>query len=186
MYADRGDDAMNLKNGLAVMVTLSLSLSLPPAVAGQIRVGFSPEGSAHALVLDTIAGARTSVRMMAYDFTDRSVARALVAARERGVDVRVVIDERGNRSRASQAVMQRLVSAGIPLRTDADFKIQHDKVIIVDDKSVETGSYNYTISANQANSENAILIEDDPALATQYLAHWQDRWQRGQDVNTRN
>lgn len=82
--------------------------------------------------------------------------------------------------------MQQLLTAGIPLRTDSDFKIQHDKVIIVDEQSVETGSYNFTASADRANSENAILIEDEPALATQYLAHWQDRWQRGQDVKSGN
>lgn len=173
---------MMLKTWLAGMATLSLSLTLLPADAGQIRVGFSPEGTAHALVIDTITGARSSIRMMAYDFTDTSVSQALVAARERGVDVRVVIDEKGNRSQASYRVMQQLLTAGIPLRTDSDFKIQHDKVIIVDEKSVETGSYNFTASADRANSENALLIEDEPALATQYLAHWQDRWQRGQDV----
>ncbi|EKN5804725.1 phospholipase D family protein, partial [Salmonella enterica subsp. enterica] len=36
-------------------------------------------------------------------------------------------------------------------------------------------------SANSANSENAILIQDVPELAKQYLQHWQSRWQLGHD-----
>ncbi|EOH3003455.1 phospholipase D-like domain-containing protein, partial [Citrobacter freundii] len=64
---------------------------------------------------------------------------ALVAAKKRGVDVKIVIDERGNTGRASIAAMNYIANSGIPLRTDSDFPIQHDKVIIVDNVTVETG-----------------------------------------------
>lgn len=42
-----------------------------------VQVGFSPEGSASALVLDTINSAENSIRMMAYSFTDPDVMYAL-------------------------------------------------------------------------------------------------------------
>ncbi|TKI07014.1 phospholipase D family protein [Martelella alba] len=169
------------KRTLLAFILLAASGIIAPAGATTLRVGFSPEGSAHQLVLDSIGSARGSIRMMAYSFTDPTVMQALMAAKKRGVDVEIVIDEKGNHSKASKAAMNLMVNSGIPLRTDSDFKIQHDKVIIIDGKSVETGSYNYTASANKSNSENAILIDDDPALARQYLAHWQDRWNRGRD-----
>jgi len=156
-------------------------LMAPCVMAGTLQVGFSPEGSAHQLVLHTIDSARSSIRMMAYSFTDPSIMKALIGACQRGVDVRIVIDEEGNRGKASIAAMNLVTGAGIPLRTDRDFRIQHDKVIIVDNRSVETGSYNYTLSAARNNSENALLIEDDPGIASQFLSHWEDRWQRGQD-----
>lgn len=170
-----------MKYTLVKTLLLTCAVMVPPVMAGTIQVGFSPEGSAHQLVIQTIGSAQNSIRMMAYSFTDPSVMQALIAAKKRGVDVQIVIDEDGNKSKASQAAMNLVTGAGIPLRTDGDFKIQHDKVIVVDNKSVETGSYNYTASANKANSENAILIQDEPQLAAQYLAHWQDRWQRGKD-----
>ncbi|ECJ4170922.1 phospholipase D family protein, partial [Salmonella enterica subsp. enterica serovar Typhimurium] len=53
-----------------------------------VKVGFSPEGSASALVLDTINSAESSIRMMAYSFTDPDVMHALAKAKKRGVDVR--------------------------------------------------------------------------------------------------
>jgi phosphatidylserine/phosphatidylglycerophosphate/cardiolipin synthase-like enzyme len=173
-----------MKFTLKQVVLLAGVLLATTAAAGTVQVGFSPEGSAQQLVLKTINSAQSSLRMMAYSFTDPAVMKALIAARQRGVDVRIVIDADGNKGKASLAAMNLVTSAGIPLRTDGDFRIQHDKVIIVDNKSVETGSYNYTTSAAKNNSENALLIEDAPELAAQYLTHWEDRWQRGQDWKT--
>ncbi|EAY6947815.1 phospholipase D family protein, partial [Salmonella enterica] len=109
---------------------------------------------------------------------------ALINAKKRGVDVRVVIDEKGNtceKCKASKSAMNLLVNADIPLRTVSKYKIMHDKVIITDGANVETGSYNFSSAANKSNSENAILIQDVPELAQQYLQHWQSRWQAGRD-----
>lgn len=109
------------------------------------------------------------------------MVKSLVAARRRGVDVRVVVDDRGNRSRASQSAMNVVVNAGIPLRTNGQYKIMHDKVIITDGQNVQLGSYNYTRSAAESNSENALVVREVPALAQTYLAHWQSRWDGGKD-----
>ncbi|MFM4022987.1 phospholipase D-like domain-containing protein, partial [Klebsiella variicola] len=71
-----------------------------------------------------------------------------------------------------------------PLRTDSDFPIQHDKVIIVDNVTVETGSFNFTKAAETKNSENAVVIWNMPKLAESFLEHWQDRWNRGRDYRS--
>ncbi|MGG6157025.1 phospholipase D-like domain-containing protein [Salmonella enterica] len=78
---------------------------------------------------------------MAYSFTSPVVVKALINAKKRGVDVRVVIDEKGNsceKCKASKAAMNLLVNADIPLRTVSKYKIMHDKVIITDGANVET------------------------------------------------
>lgn len=77
--------------------------------------------------------------------------------------------------------MNVVISAGIPLRTNGQYKIMHDKVIITDGQNVELGSFNYTRSAANANSENALVVRGVPALAQTYLAHWQSRWEGGTD-----
>jgi len=84
---------------------------------------------------------------MGYSFTSPEVVSALVRAKRRGVDVKIVLDEKGNRSKTSQAAMNVVVNAGIPLRTNGHYAIMHDKVIIVDNHTVEAGSFNYTRSA---------------------------------------
>jgi len=147
---------MLLNKGLswstAIMVAALIFSACPIAAlaAGNspsIEVGYSPEGSATALVMKAIGAARTSIRMMAYSFSDPDIMQALANAHKQGVDVQIVIDAKANRNRASLAAMNFIVNAGIPLRTDDAFGIQHDKVIIVDGQSVETGSYNYSRAA---------------------------------------
>lgn len=146
-----------------------------------VKVGFSPEGSASALVLDTINSAESSIRMMAYSFTDPDVMHALAKAKKRGVDVRIVVDDKGNTNRASREAMKYINLLDIPLRTVDVFPIHHDKVIIVDGNTVETGSYNFSRAAARKNSENVVVLKNMPDVAAQYLEHWQDRWNKGTD-----
>jgi phosphatidylserine/phosphatidylglycerophosphate/cardiolipin synthase-like enzyme len=65
------------------------------------------------------------------------------------------------------------------LRTSDRFPLHHDKTIIVDGNTVETGSFNFTPSAETANSENVVVIRDMPDVARKYVAHWQSRWDLG-------
>lgn len=163
------------------LVCLSLSCIQPAAAAPSVQVGFSPEGSALQLVLKTIESAQQEIRLMGYSFTSPEVVSALVRAKRRGVDVRIVIDEKSNRSKASQAAMNVVVNAGIPLRTNGRYAIMHDKVIIVDNHTVEAGSFNYTRSAASRNSENVLVFNEVPEVAQTYLQHWQSRWDGGTD-----
>lgn len=164
----------------AVLFSLFLSAPLPSfAEAASAQVGFSPEGTAQVLVLNVIKSAQSSIHMIGYNFTARDIAEALINAKKRGVNVQVVLDYKENQNRYSQAVMNLLVNAGIDVRTSDYYKIQHDKVIIVDARHVETGSFNFTSSAEKSNSENALVMWNAPQLANEYLQHWQSRWDKG-------
>ena len=136
------------------------------------------------LVLKTIDSAQQEIRLMGYSFTSPEVAGALVRAKRRGVDVKVVLDWKANtgkQNQASLAAMNLLVNAGIPVRTVSQYKIMHDKVIIADGRNVEVGSFNYTRAADRFNSENVLVVWDEPVVAQRYLQHWQTRWEIGKD-----
>ncbi|MDP1254970.1 phospholipase D-like domain-containing protein, partial [Klebsiella pneumoniae] len=124
------------------------------------------------------------IRLMGYSFTSPEVAGALVRAKQRGLDVKVVLDWKANTGRqnkASLAAMNLLVNAGIPVRTVSQYKIMHDKVIIADGRNIEVGSFNYTRSADRVNSENVLVVWDVPVVAQRYLQHWSTRWSQGTD-----
>jgi phosphatidylserine/phosphatidylglycerophosphate/cardiolipin synthase-like enzyme len=148
--------------------------------AGQaIDVAFSPDAGSEELVVKVIASARSNIGVAAYSFTSPVVAKALLNAKKRGVDVRVVVDENGNRSKASLAALNLIASAGIPTRTISRYAIHHDKYMVVDKVTVQTGSFNYSKAAAKSNSENVIVIWNNPDLALTYLKHWQDRYDQG-------
>jgi len=163
------------------IISLAAMLSFCSAVqaAPGIEVGFSPEGSARALVLKVIGEARRSVQILAYAFQAQDVADALVAAKKRGVAVRVVVDKDRNTGKASLAAMDFVTRNGVELRTNGRFHLHHDKTIIVDGGTVQTGSFNYVPSAETKNSENVVVIRDMPDIAARFLSHWQSRWDGG-------
>lgn len=148
-------------------------------VQPSVQVGFSPEGTAARLVLEVIDRSEREIRVMAYSFTSPEIARALLAAKRRGVDVQVVVDAGESRSRAATAALDLLSNAGIGVRLNSQYKIQHDKVIVADGKHIETGSFNYSRAAAASNSENAIVLWNRPDVAAAYLAHWRSRWSSG-------
>lgn len=155
-----------------------------PVANASVEVAFSPDGGAEALVLKVIASANSSIRLAGYSFTSPSIVRALTSARRRGVDVAVVVDHRNNlqesRSNAPREALNVLANADIPTRTVSVYPIHHDKYIVVDGRHVETGSFNFTAAAAKRNSENVLVVWNDPQLAARYIAHWQSRWEQGQ------
>ena len=149
-----------------------------------IEVAFSPREGSEDLVVKVIQSARSSIGVAAYSFTSPVIAKALLNAKKRGVDVRVVVDENGNKSKASLAALNLLVGAGIPTRTISRYAIHHDKYMVIDKSTVQTGSFNYSKAAARSNSENVLVIWNNPDLALAYLKHWQDRFDQGQDYKS--
>lgn len=153
--------------------------------SAQIESGYSPEGGAERLVLKVIHASQKSVRLAAYSFTSPKVVRALSGARKRGVDVRVVVDEKGTSTKSGTAALNLLVDAGIPVRTNGRYAIHHDKYIVSDGVHVQTGSFNYSQAAANSNSENVLVVWHNSTLAASYLRHWQSRFDEGQDYRRR-
>jgi len=146
---------------------------------------FSPEVDPEALVLRVIAGAQQSIRLAGHTFTSPAMVRALLVAKRRGVDVRVLLDDRSNRGPRSIAAMNQLARAGIPVRVVSNYAVHHDRYLVVDERHLQTGSLPYGKLTSRPTSDNALVIWDDPELAKQYLAHWDARWRRGILVEAR-
>ncbi|POA50536.1 phospholipase D family protein [Pseudomonas sp. MPR-ANC1] len=160
---------------LAILLSTTAIAQAEPSV----QVGFSPEGSARKLVLETIGSAQHSIQMLAYAFKAPDIVQALIDAEKRGVEVRIVVDKKRNLGKSSKTAMDLVVLNGVELRTNEHFHLHHDKTIIVDGNTVETGSFNFAPSAETANSENVVVIRDMPEVSRQYIAHWQSRWELG-------
>jgi phospholipase D len=88
------------------------------------------------------------------------------------VQVRVLLD--GGNLSDNQSVAIDLKSYGIDVRLDKMPGIAHNKIIIIDNEKVITGSFNFTMAADHRNAENVILIED-ANIASVYLRNWHKR-----------
>lgn len=154
---------------------------LVPA-AGTLEVAFSPNEGSEALVRKVIDSATAEIKVLAYSFTSAPVVEALLRAKKRGVAVSLVVDEKNNVSQdhsgKARAALSALSNAGADVRTLAVYPIHHDKVIVVDQKTVEMGSYNYSAAAASRNSENVLVNWGNPKLAEVYLSHFNRNWRQ--------
>ena len=144
-------------------------------VASDVRLAFSPRGGATQLVVSAIEGAQHEILVQAYGFTSTDIAKALGKAKDRGVDVRVILDktnEKTSGGRRQYSGGAYLKNHGIPVWIDDTVKIAHNKVMVIDSHGVLTGSFNFTKAAETSNAENVIYIENAPELAKAYADNW--------------
>jgi phosphatidylserine/phosphatidylglycerophosphate/cardiolipin synthase-like enzyme len=142
------------------------------------EVAFSPDHGATELVVRTIESARATVRVAAYSFTSKPIAEALLDDEKRGIDVKVVVDKSNATARYTAATF--LANQGVPVRIDYKYAIMHDKFIVVDGETVETGSFNFTSAAQFHNAENVIVLHD-PAVAQRYGQEWERLWDESEE-----
>lgn len=139
------------------------------------QVCFTPQNDCTALVVNTINQAKTSIDVQAYSFTSAPIIKALSEAEGRGVKVDILLDKSNVSSRYSSTTY--LKNHDIPFLIDYKPTIAHNKVMIFDDNTVITGSFNFTKSAQIHNAENLIVIHD-AKLAQYYLNNFKYRKQQ--------
>lgn len=147
------------------------------AAPAQVSVCFTPPANCGADIVDRISAAKREIRVQAYGFTHRGILAALVAAKHRGVDVRVILDKsihRASEGRSAYSGATYIANAGIPVWIDDSVAIAHNKVIVIDRHLTIGGSFNYTTAADTKNAENVTFMES-ATVAGWYLANWNAR-----------
>lgn len=138
-----------------------------------IQITFAPENNVLLAITNAVKGAQSSVRFLAFSFTEDSVAAALEERAAAGLSIQGIFERVGSETQYSE--LTPLFCAGIPVRQDGNRFILHHKVFIIDDSLVLTGSFNFSANATQSNDENLLFI-NDPVLAAQYIAEFNRRW----------
>lgn len=123
-------------------------------------------------ILELIQSANKSIHVQSYSFTSPNIVKALIEAHNRGVKVNLILDKE-NEKRSSDAVLA-LVKHKIPVKIRRLSGIAHSKIMIIDEKIVQTGSYNYTRNANERNDENILIIYNSPEITKKYVENWNE------------
>jgi phosphatidylserine/phosphatidylglycerophosphate/cardiolipin synthase-like enzyme len=113
--------------------------------------------------------------MQAYIFQSADIAKALAAAHKKGVKVEVILDRRQRKD--TYVIADFLANSGIPTGIDSAHAFAHDKVIVIDDEPVITGSFNFTNAAEDKSAENLLVIKDKD-IAMKYADNWKEHAKR--------
>jgi phosphatidylserine/phosphatidylglycerophosphate/cardiolipin synthase-like enzyme len=134
---------------------------------------FSPKGGCADAVVRQINTARREILMQAYSFTCPEIAIALIAARKRGVGVTILLDHSNEAETYSE--LKDLEQHDLKPLIDANHAIAHNKIMIIDSRTLITGSFNFTRQADHENAENLLVFHHHPELIDRYrknfLAH---------------
>lgn len=137
---------------------------------------FTPAEKCLPKIIKEIDNSQSSITIMAYSFTNPKISEALLAAKGRGVDIKILIDKGQFENNYNQA--RPLKKKGIKVKLDNPTGLAHNKVIIVDDKILITGSYNFSKAAEHKNAENLLFIsgEGSEKVLQNYIDNFTNRY----------
>ena len=155
---------------IAACLLAASALQSPAEPPPQIAVFFSPKGGCTEAVVGALAGATNTVLVQAYSFTSAPIAKALVDAHRRGVNIQVILDKSQRTEKYSSADF--VAHAGIPTFIDAKHAIAHNKIMVIDGHEVLTGSPSTSPRRLRTRIQENLLVIEDATLAAKYAANW--------------
>lgn len=120
-----------------------------------IKVFFTPGPDCENNIIERI-NKSNKIDIAVYSITNPNITKAIVAAYNRGTDIRIITDR--VQAKGKKSLIETIKKAGIPVLTNKKHKIEHNKFAVFDDVGVVSGSYNWTTNASMYNSENCIFF----------------------------
>jgi phosphatidylserine/phosphatidylglycerophosphate/cardiolipin synthase-like enzyme len=163
-----------------VVLALSLHASVQGGItwSANLEVYYSPEDAPLDRVVTLYQHAKRYIYVSVYGLTYPRAVEALVAARKRGVDVRMLTDQERSQDFKQHSALQTLHLAGIPIRINRHDGLMHLKQVVIDDEINTSGSMNHTTSGNRYNDERMDVITDrtiSVMAREKFLAMWNDQ-----------
>ena len=136
-----------------------------------IEIFFSPGTDCEENIITNI-NKSNKIDIAVYSITNPKITDAIIAAHKRGANVRVITDK--TQAKGKKSLVSQIRAAGIPLLTNKNHKIEHNKFAVFDDLHTVSGSYNWTTNASVNNSENCLFF-DQPNM--EYSKRFEYLWQ---------
>jgi len=137
-----------------------------------------PDDSARSIA-DAIAGARRSLRIKMFVFSDPGLVAAVIAAKRRGVDVRIMLNPARRDGEDDNAATRRtLIEAGITVSdSNPCFELTHEKSMLVDDSLAFVKSLNWE-TRNLTETRDYAIVTDHPHEVTEIGHCFEADWHR--------
>ncbi|MCX5796249.1 MAG: phospholipase D-like domain-containing protein [Elusimicrobia bacterium] len=147
---------------------------------------FSPQGHIEAALVQAVKAAKVSIDIAMFSFYSQAIADALLEMKKAHPElkIRIILDYSQSKLAelddwfVSHGFEVRLLSGPAGDEGDPMFQKMHNKLIIVDHKLLETGSFNYSPNAENNSFENANFT-DDPTDLAGYVAYYERLWLQG-------
>lgn len=136
---------------------------------------FSPGTDCLNRILSLCNNARSQIAVCVFTISCNEISAALLAAHQRGIKVRIITDNDKRNDKGSD--VYRLAQAGIPVTVDKTEYHMHHKFALFDNRTLLSGSFNWTRSATKYNQEN-ILTTNNRTLVSAFSKEFEHLWQQ--------
>ncbi|MCF7866453.1 hypothetical protein K9L67_01345 [Candidatus Woesearchaeota archaeon] len=133
---------------------------------------FCPEDNCQDKIIKELENANKSIYFLTFTFTDKEIAQIIINKYEQGLEIKGIIEKFQNHKISTYNIINK---SGIDINFDTNPKFQHNKIFIIDNTTIITGSYNPTNAANTINDEN-ILILKQKDIAEKYVAYFSNMY----------
>lgn len=124
-----------------------------------IQVYFSPNNKVIDLViLPEIEKAQDYIYLSMFLITNNKITKSLIDAHNRGVEIKMIID--AHHALQPYTKHEKLREAGVSVKVEDWAGKMHAKTVIIDDKTIISGSANWTYSAFRHNDENLLVFRN--------------------------
>lgn len=165
------NEKINLQTQLNSLQLINADL-LKKSNVTVLGIYFSPQGGCEQQVINWINRANKTIHILIYSFTNDNIGDAVERAHQRDIDIEVVF-EKSQVSKYSE--YWKLQPMGVPVRNDTNSNLMHHKTAIIDGYIILTGSFNWSVSAEQGNNENLMIIQSEN-LASIFEEEFQKIW----------
>ena len=158
-------------------VMMTLAIPVGAGWGATVEVYYGPDDAPLDRLTTLYRGATRYLYVAVYGFTAPGAVEAMVAAKKRGVDVRMITDRQRTEDVKQRTALRTLQLAGIPILVNEHDGLMHLKQVVIDDEVNSTGSMNHTTSGNRYNDERLDVIADRAITIKareKFLAMWND------------
>lgn len=143
-----------------------------------VEVWYAPEDTPLEHLVRMYDRAKRYIFVASYGMTSPFAVKALVEAKKRGVEVRILTDRERLNDPKQRTALSVLREAGIPIKINRHDGLMHLKQAVIDDEVNTNGSMNQTTSGNRYNDERLDIIRDHTITVKareKFLSLWKDQ-----------
>jgi phosphatidylserine/phosphatidylglycerophosphate/cardiolipin synthase-like enzyme len=137
------------------------------------KVFFSPGDQCRDAIIHHLDNSLSSIKICVFTISDDRISDMILHRHARGMKIQIITDNDKCYDLGSD--IEKLCKAGIEVRVDKTPYHMHHKFAIIDNKTVLTGSYNWTLSAARYNHEN-ILVTSDKDVVSKFKGEFDKLW----------
>jgi cardiolipin synthase len=130
-------------------------------------------------ILDAIDGAKKSLRVKMFIFSDPSLLKAVIAARKRGLTVRIMLNPaRRSGESENEESRKELEAGGVEvLDSNPDYDVTHEKSMVVDDTTAFVKSLNWE-TKNLTETRDYAIATSHPHEVAEIIECFEADWKR--------